>query len=467
MSYSLPGWVDDLTDENQLERWSTFVARNINDVIAAPQNEGHSFFDPTDGRGNPRHTTVCWDAYPIALDAWYDRPADADQAAEELTTRQVGFKRTRAGIKPVTVKCRQQDEYCEWHTERDGDYVRKVTFTSESADYWSFLAEEDFPRVLELYRKLLGRKDIEEADLLWPDDVWVPSVTSPSGWAKRFSRGQYNIWNKFNTRSGAVHTTHPDNTLVKAAMLVAGASILRSSDGDELITDTDALICAAGFGDPNRASDPAVGGFVNTEVRNRREVSVADPVGVYMTGLRAGGFSGPNGEAVEGLWKPKRGTAAERMVLRAVFKVPAGLDRVLLDGEPVTSGAQIARCIRMNSKLLIRARLGEPPKPQPGVACCVLRPGSSRYRGVLFTAIDWPRPPNGPPAELPSHATSVAASTASPPPIAAGPTEGAIAPPPMSHPNPSQWDSGVLDMIAAGGGLQNRWSRWSMFGRWS
>ena len=193
---------------------------------------------------------------------------------------------------------------------------------------------------------------------------------------------------------------------------------------------------------------------------------MADPVGVYMTGLRAGGFSGPNGDAVDGLWKPERGTAAERMVLRAVFKVPAGLDRVLLDGEPVTSGAQIARCIRMNSNLLIRARLGETPKPQPGVACCVLRPGSSRYRGVLFTAIDWPPPPNGPPVEPPGHATPGVRRWLSRPQNSRPPRWGNRTSTDVT-PKLVQWDSEILDMIAAGGGLQNRWSRWSMFGRWS
>ena len=458
MGYSFPGRLQDLSIAAQ-PAWTEYVRQVLGEVKKAPQSEGNSFFIPpplTPDRGK----VVSWDAFPNALDVWYDKRAKADAAAEVRVPLMVGFTRKGADTQPVTVEYRQQDEYCEWHSEYDGDRLLRVTFTSDASDYWEFLGNRYLPVAVDLYRFLLGRQDIEEADLQWQDDVWIPSTSSPSGWAKRFAKGAYNVWNDFNTRYGAVHTTHPDNTLRKAAMLLAGASVRRKDGRGYAITDADRLICRSGFGDPNRTSDPAVGGFVNAQVRLGREVSVADPVGIYITDLPRAGFTGPGGERVDGLWRSIRGDEDDAMILRAVFEVPKRYDYVCLDGTPVTSGAQIARRLRLNSRVRVRPGEGQAPPAQAPVSTCIRRPGG-RYRGVMFYATDWPEPP---PTVPPKRSATAPRGPGGMP--AAGMPGGGM--PPSNAP---RWDSAILDQIAAGTELEGRWSRWSrwsaLLGRWS
>lgn len=450
--YAAPAQLEELNDQG-LAAWSQTVAGMLQGLVEEWSQQAGSFFMTADGlpddTGSP--TTVSWDAYPSSLAAWFVDPAQADGAAEMLAPMLVGFERTRVGMTPVTVAYRQQDEYCEWRTEvdpgADPPYVRRVTFTSEAADYWTFLAEQDMSTVVNLYRQLLDDPAISEDDLTWRQDVWVPDPMSPSGWSKRYSRGDYNIWNPYNTTKGIVHLTHPDNTLAKAAALVASATVLRSRSPGNVVTDADELICAAGFGDPNRASDPAVGYFVNSQVRTGRQVGVGGPVGLYITGLRVGGFTDRRGIPVADPWRPRRGGGRRGMTLRGVFEVPRNLQGIHLDGTAITSGAQVARRLRMNCSLLVRPRPENLPKPEPQapVATCVPRPGCPAYRGVFFPSMNWPAPPAAP---------TVPAAPAGAEPAAEMPSGSTM-----------RWDSAVLNAIAGGGdGASSRWSRWS---RWS
>jgi hypothetical protein len=456
ITYSPPAGVTDLKEDAK-RGWSDYVIASLEEVMAVPQNKGHALYLPmADDDGDLKQ--VGWDAYPKTLTAWYSEQASADAAAESLTKMRVGFTRRRGKIEPVDIRYRQQDEYCEWRTtETRNCYVRRITFSSESADYWEYLAAKDLRTVHELYKHLVDNS-ITVKDLQWPHDVWVPSsaashgflkrLRKPSGWVKRWRKGDYNVWNDFNTCKGIVHSTHPDNTLQKAAMLLAGATVRRTDPHSGEITEANPLICASGFGDPNRMSDPSIGFFVNTLARGDREVSVGNPVGVYISGLRAGGFRGPRGEEIHDLFTCIRGVAEDGKILRAEFKVPDDLEYVALDGVPVTRGAQVARRVRITSQVLVRRRVGAAPAKQAPVARCVAHPDHPAYRGVFFDDMDWPMPP-----------------TVTRPPTISG----------TSRPNGDQdeearrWDSEVLDKLA-GGDLESRWSRWSrwsLFGRWS
>src|SRR6478752_3807052 len=128
----------------------------------------------------------------------------------------------------------------------------------------------------------------------------------------------------------------------------ASAAAPRSSGGT---ASRAKRVCCSGFGDPNRSSDPTIGAAVNRFARSGLSVSLADPVGLYIAALALDGFSGPRGEEVAAAWQVDRGSREERRILRARFEVPQELgftvDQVLLDGDAIRFGGQIADRIQM------------------------------------------------------------------------------------------------------------------------
>jgi hypothetical protein len=297
---------------------------------------------------------------------------------------------------------------------------------------------------------------------MWPYDVLVPSVADPTGWTVRFPAHSYKPWNERNVDQGIVHCTHPDNTLLKAAMLMASASILRDTPDHRPIEDAFGLVCAGGFGDPNRLSDPSIGHYINRQARLRQQVSVANPVGVYMRDLEIGGFRTSGGDVP--LWTCPRGQERERRILRAVLEAPDG-EHLLLDGEPVRYGGQVARRLRMTSTVLLRERPHGAPEPDsaPPVAQCFMQPGRPEYYGVFFNDLDWRGPYRDDTPDPSASAPPRVAATAP----AFGPTRPAAA---VTVQPGAKLDGRTLHDIAAEGELDarwSRWSRWSFLARWS
>jgi hypothetical protein len=452
VDFSPPAGFDDFERTSALlsERWSEFLSDWLRAVIqAAPA--GHSFFHPADGElGQARRLALSWNAFPGALASWYgegpENEANANRASDTLARMVVGFRRTPSGFVPVTVLHGRSDDYCEWYVESKDGVPRRVTFTTEQPEYYDFLAREDptLKLVADLYSAMLGTTVLPR-ELTWPHDVLVPAISEPTGWAVRFKAGEYNPYNAWNTTRGIVHCTHPDNTLVKAAMLVAGASVRRDDGSGHPITDPERLICASAFGDPNRTSDPAIGAYINAQARAAQEVSVADPIGIYISDLPTGGLTGAPGKDVSQVWTVERahGTRDDddvTRILRARFEVPAGCERVLLDGVPVKTGGQLARRLRLTSSVLIRPRGGQPPLEKP-IARCVTRPGTTGMRGVFVSDVDWQTAPVVTGAEVEEQ--------------------------PLDRVDPPMLDGLAPDTVDARWSRLSRLSRLSLYARWS
>ena len=118
------------------------------------------------------------------------------------------------------------------------------------------------------------------------------------------------------------------------------------------------MICCAGYGGPNRNSDPTIGEVVNSQVRNNRWIGLREPIGVYVSDIDSSGFKKPDGTLIrdfkERYWNVIRGDKGGRMILRAVLRVPEGelfenrqlfLGDLLLDGEPLRFAGQVANAI--------------------------------------------------------------------------------------------------------------------------
>jgi hypothetical protein len=377
--FAPPANVDDL-NESRRQGWSAVVSAWLDGAVErvtaeVGDPEQVRFVNParTPPPAEPAERKIVWDAFPRVISVRHPGdPTAARAAADEPDDLGnyfgVRFFEVRDGREEeVILPFRRHDEYCEWFVETDPATGRpgRYVFTCEGPEYWQFIAggtaavvdpatvpaparvDGDRALLLRLYRALVGPQ-VAEADLFHQADV-LYRVDDGTDRIYR-TAGEYNPNNKWNTTHGAVHLTHPSNTLSAEIFLGADASVPRTGANGASVTDAAELICCARYGEPNRSSDPTIGADVNDLVRSGLSVSLRDPIGLYLDGLDTTGLSGPNGEDVSNWWRIVRG--ADRQILRAEFAAPEdssfGLDDVLVNGVALTRAGQLAELITVS-----------------------------------------------------------------------------------------------------------------------
>lgn len=314
--FDTPGRLDELSEDHRLA-WSGEVARMIDRFAGAfPQ-----FYDPTVG-DTPAGLTpaaIAWPAFPARVlreegpdAARWDR---ADGSRDE------------------------QDEYCEWSVARDGaGKVIRITFTTELPEYWEHVARKDPDLLLELYHRFVDPR-VDHDDL--------------------FDGGEYVRRNRWNTSTEGrlAHLVQVNNTLGAAITLVAESTILRAREDGTPVTDRQELVVCARLGDPFRNSDPQIAEIVNDAAASGNEITMLDPVGLYLDGLLSAGIETPDGAAAADFWQAERGAPGH--AVRASFAVPEDRGYVVgdikINGRPITRGAQVADKVRV--------RIGATVKP--------------------------------------------------------------------------------------------------------
>ncbi|MFP3599300.1 hypothetical protein [Chryseobacterium sp. SIMBA_029] len=253
-----------------------------------------------------------------------------------------------------------QDEYCEWSVTRDenGDII-VVDFTHENPEYWFHMWKVSPDTVVSLYQEILNNTSVQKEDLYLLDSTGNPVIMRETGLPA------YNPINKWNNGTestpsggGAVHLTSPPNSLGAEIYLGAAATILRVLNG-KVITDANALICAAQYGQIFRNSDPRIGQNVNSLVYNHKvQVSLTNPIALYgqepfdLTVFKmpstAGAFT------IKDCYSIIRGVDANpgdsyypnNMILHTRFTAPPGanfkLSDILVNNFPLKWGSQIA-----------------------------------------------------------------------------------------------------------------------------
>jgi hypothetical protein len=211
-----------------------------------------------------------------------------------------------------------QQEYLEWFVTRDKatGKIKKVTFTTESPDYWKELFRFDRASVLQLYK-----------DLVSPSAVMGDLLRG----------GTYNPVNKWNTTHGIVHyiVTDLQNTLDAAIKLATGSA---SVTGTRHVRDNY---------EPTRrlqitSADPRVETDVNMLVRKGLSVSCREPIGLYMAGWDDTGWT-LNDAPVSDFWHIVRGKPGA--ALRLEYEVPASLGTISdikIGGRPIMYGGHLA-----------------------------------------------------------------------------------------------------------------------------
>jgi hypothetical protein len=136
----------------------------------------------------------------------------------------------------------------------------EIIFKCEGPEYWDHLA---FDRGLlqDIYRELLSDNTIQVEELVFPRRVTWINPNDPNQNTQTFEAGEYNPYNKWHMQ-GAVHLTHPANTLGAEISLAKDASLLYGNP-TPVTADPD-LVCCAAYGGINRMSDPTIGSGVNT-----------------------------------------------------------------------------------------------------------------------------------------------------------------------------------------------------------
>lgn len=309
--FSPPARVADLSSEGQ-KRWSDDVSKMIDKAIAGSGNQKDSprpqFFNPTKTQIAADRTEkgVFWTATPRTL--------LFETAAVRKRWEIADGSRDR------------QDEYCEWAVARDGNgKVTRVTFTSEVPEYFKALAEDDEEKLLKLYRELIGPQ-VQRGDLFEINGSY---------------KGR-NKWND-NTKIGPVHLVQGSNNLGAAVELAAAATIVRVITGTAISAEQELILCSK-YGEPRRNSDPHIGAQINALARAKADVTLADPIGLYINDFTPAGFTTPDGTKAKDFWRFTRGEKGHWV--RGVFEVPATKSYIIGDikirGVPIEFGAQVA-----------------------------------------------------------------------------------------------------------------------------
>lgn len=216
-----------------------------------------------------------------------------------------------------------QHEYLEWHVTRSEGKISKVVFVTETPEYWETLAAVAPQRVLELYHELV---DPEVAmDDLFTDD-------------RRYIRD--NPWNR---ERGIVHYIMGINTL-EALLKAQQDTVISKTSKDNYeglplrFNPTNEI---------STASDARFSLDIGACSRRGFDVTVCDPVGLYIAGWDDTGWTRPDGSPVGDYWRITRGTSD--FVLRLEYEVPAAegflVGDIRIGGRTVDYGGQIAEHI--------------------------------------------------------------------------------------------------------------------------
>jgi hypothetical protein len=291
------------------------------------------FFDPRkQPKGQPITVPVAWSGFPNVLRAKYGEEK-AYKIADDLDS--LTYFADPNGSRKLLFNFRPQDEYLEWVVRRDSTTgkIKEIVFTCEGPEYWWKVLSNDKKLLLQLYKKYAS-PEVELSDLLFSENVYSKV---DGKYTLKYEKDTYNIFNKWNL-SAAIHLTHPNNYLGAEIDIAARATVLRGSGNTPLSHDR-ALICCAGYGAPNRNSDPKIGAVVNSAARDGNWVTLRDPVGLYISNIDSSQFTKPDGSTIANFktrcWNVVRASVDGTMILRASVKVP---EDEMFDGKPLLLG---------------------------------------------------------------------------------------------------------------------------------
>jgi hypothetical protein len=319
-SFSTPGNVTD----SHPKGWNAAVA----EIFASFVDRFPQFYDPTatDTPNDAQVAPVVWPAFPGSL-------RGSPKERLEIADQHRGA----------------QDEYCEWGVEKNSNgKITRITLTTEVPEYFEHLFATDRDALLTFYQDLISPQ-VAATDL------------ERNGAYRRGNR-----WNR-STKGRPAHLNQLSNNLGAAIQLAAEATILRERN-NKPVTGRQELVRCGKLGEPLRNSDPQIASAVNNAAASGAEITLNDPIGLYIDGLITGGMATPDGEDPAAFWKIERGDPQH--ALRASYEVTDAEARgylvgdITIDGRPIEFGGQLAVRVRIRLDALIKPG-AHPPKRQP------------------------------------------------------------------------------------------------------
>jgi hypothetical protein len=270
-------------------------------------------------------------------------------------------------------RSRQQDEYCEWVVQKAGNRITRVIFTCEPALFYEFLFDPE-QVIQSLNRSALDPQVDREASRRLLVDIYRKRTGDNTVQLAQLldASGNYTSFNRFN-QDFAVHLQQRNNTLGAELNIAVRSSILRAQGGTgPLKQDAGDLIRCADYGVPARQSDPSIGAAVNQFARENRFLTLADPIGLYMTGLDTEGWTAPNNADPQEFWTVLAGHAdpdpEKAMIVRAEYAVPLArgftVSDIKIGGTAIGFGGHIADSIGMRLAALV-GPVASLPAPHP------------------------------------------------------------------------------------------------------
>ncbi|RGB43871.1 hypothetical protein C1646_679808 [Rhizophagus diaphanus] len=247
-----------------------------------------------------------------------------------------------------------QDEYCEWSVLRDPDSgkIKKVTFTCEGPEYWSLIAKKDPETLVKLYQKYISI-NVKKSDLF-----------------DSYGYNPRNIWNNNTNTGNIMHLIQKNNTLEAEIELAGGSSVVRVINGRVLTSEQELIKCGS-YGNPDRFSDPHIGAVVNSFTRRCADVTIRDPVAIYLGDLDTSAFNVPHGsDDPYSYWKFTRGykdkDKDKDLFVRGEYEVPADkgyfVGDIKINGIHINYGAQIADYLTVRIPAVV-CRIGQGTVP--------------------------------------------------------------------------------------------------------
>ncbi|KAL2827347.1 hypothetical protein BDW59DRAFT_160313 [Aspergillus cavernicola] len=262
--FSPPGELQELSLDNQIKWSEKYISRWMENEIkgnGVGTTPLHQFFNGTKTAydRSQQGVAITWTAFPKRVSKTHGHDDQRWLTAD--SSREV------------------QDEYLEWSVSRDGpdpttSKVKRVVMTCEGPEYWGFLGDAQSEDLVRLYQDLNPefRSQITQEDLF---------TTHAMGAEQKEYRPK-NRWNSSTTSGTIAHLIQRNNTLSAEVDIAAQATVLRKDSNNKPVTTPDQLIRCSEYGDPDRNSDPHIGSAINGLARERRVISIADPVGLYI-----------------------------------------------------------------------------------------------------------------------------------------------------------------------------------------
>lgn len=321
--FDTPGGLRDFPEgqtlEDWLDTWHDFIHRMVGtderkgplgpDPSTDPRRFGEFYNQHVDDVNPVGERPMVWMGFPRPLIL---KHRDKRQTAFELSDARG----------PMGEGLSTQQEYLEWHVTRDeaSGKIKKVTFTTETPEYWSELFNFDRECVLKLYRDLVST-EVEMEDLLEGDN--------------------YNPLNKWNTTDGIAHYIVQEltNTLEAAFQVVHGSIGAGNDEGRHFHDNYE-----RSMSEPPTSADPRLQTDVNALVRKGLSVTAGEPIGLYIGAWDDTGWTKCDGSPVGNYWRVVRGRPGA--ALRLEYEVPEEegflVSDIKIGGRPIRHGGHLA-----------------------------------------------------------------------------------------------------------------------------